>query len=64
MRVDNRGHHRLAREVDAPSARRRLDRGAWPHLRDFAAVNDERRVLDRLAVADDQARTFEHGGAC
>jgi hypothetical protein len=63
VRVDDRRHHRLAGEADTRGAGRRLDRSRRADLRDAVVLHEEARVLDHLAVADDDAAAFEDGDA-
>lgn len=60
MAVDNARHHRLARQVDARPARRRLQLSTPADLREAPVLNDEGSVLDGCAtIAGDQTRSFE-----
>ena len=64
VRIDDRGHHGLSRQVDARRTRWRLELASPPDLREAIALDDECGVLDRrAAVADDEARAFEECGA-
>ena len=59
MRGDQRRHHRLAGQIDAPSRRRRLDLSLLPDLRDPAAFDENRGPFDdRRRVAGNQPRAF------
>ena len=58
--VDDRGHDRLAGEVDARRARRQRDVTLTADARELVVLDDERAVVDRRAVvAGNQARAFE-----
>ena len=57
MGVDDRRHHRLAGEIDARGAGR--DGHALAGLHDLVAVDDQRRVLNDAAVADDEPHVLE-----
>ena len=58
--ADDRGHHGLAGEVDAARAGGRRNLARLPTDSDRAALDENRRVIDRrAAVARDDARAFE-----
>jgi hypothetical protein len=61
--VDDRRHQRLAGETHARRAGRRLD-VPRSHQRNARAVDHDGRVLDHLAVADDDAAAlkYRYGG--
>ena len=61
-RVDQRGDHRLAGQIDARGAGRRLHLAPAPDAREAVVLDQERRVFDRrAAVAGDEAGAFEQG---
>ena len=61
VHVDQRRHHRLAGEVDACRAGRRLHLAAPADRGEAVVLDDEGRVLDRrAAVAGDEPRALEH----
>ena len=60
VRVDDRRHHGLAGEVDSRRARGNAHVAGAADLREAVPAHDERGVLDRASVADDDARVFEY----
>ena len=61
VRVHERGHDRLARDIDAGGAGRHGDRCRRSHVRDPWAFHDDRGVLEDLAVPNDDASAIEYG---
>ena len=60
MGADNRGHHGLAGEIDPGRAGGRRHLAAPPNARDQAALDQDRRILDRrAAVAGNDAGALE-----
>jgi len=64
VRVDDRGHHRLACQVHVSRTRGPGYIGGSTDLHEPRAVHDERRALDRrTSVADDDSSALEDGDA-
>ena len=60
VRVDERRHHRLAGEIDAPRPAGGVERALRADLCEAAVLDDERGVLDRrAAIAGDDPRALE-----
>jgi hypothetical protein len=61
VRIDDRGHDGLPRQVDACCARRHIDLAVTANRCEPIVLHDKRGVLNRrAAIAGDEPRTFEH----
>src|SRR5215510_13374979 len=60
VEIDHRRHHSLARELDARRSRRDQHVTAPSHYGEAVILDNKGRVLDGVAVARDEARSFEH----
>src|SRR5262247_1651060 len=60
VEIDHRRHHGLARELDPRRSRRDQHLTAPSHYGKPAILDDKGRVLDGVAIARDEARSFEH----
>ena len=63
--VDDRRHDRFARQVHASRARGRLHLTRSADLGEPRAIDDEDGIFDgRVAIADNEPRSFEHRDGC
>src|SRR5262249_17736299 len=63
VEIDHRRHHGLARELDARRSRRDQHVTAPSHYGKPVILDDKGRVLDGVAIARDEARSFENRDA-